>query len=98
MDHQQAQWTRQKIDAEIHQLRVQISTLATRRNTLVPISRLLPEVMTEIFLEARHATKSMPKSRFVLFMNSVCRYWREIYGDNPTLWSWLDLRHPEATL
>ncbi|TFK65176.1 hypothetical protein BDN72DRAFT_209345 [Pluteus cervinus] len=96
MDYEQAELARQKIDAEIHQLRARISFLASKRNTLAPISRLPPEIMTAIFLKARLATVSTPKSRFVAFISWVCRDWREMSFGCSKLWSWLDLQHPDA--
>ena len=68
---------RQAIDDEIDSLQESIRALKFRRNTLAPISRLLPEILVAIFSisshgELRHLDR--------ICVSHVCRRWRGIGG------------------
>lgn len=69
--------------------------LKGHRNTLVPISRLPPEIFSQIFGECT------PRRRLrdleMLAFSQVCRYWRNLALGNPFLWNEPVLLFPELT-
>ena len=72
-----------------------IRSINTRLNALLPISRLPPEVLSEIFLRIAgyrpgHASRP-PKVRAWMRVTHVCTHWREIALQCAELWSRLDV-------
>lgn len=72
-----------------------IRAINTRLNALVPISRLPPEVLSEIFLRmaghrADHKSRP-PKVREWIHVTHACTHWREIALQCAELWSRLDV-------
>ncbi|KAJ6463712.1 hypothetical protein C8R47DRAFT_959091, partial [Mycena vitilis] len=73
-----------------------ISAPDTRRNQLAPISKLSPELLSEIFLiiaassriSADHPSYLSPAEARI--SNSVCHYWGEVALGCPSLWSYID--------
>ena len=87
------QW--QPIDAEIKSLQESIRTLRLRRNALVPVSSLPPEVITSIFtfLHLRVTALTLgenPEPLAWLHVAHVCHQWREIALNQPLFWSHVD--------
>ncbi|TFK65158.1 hypothetical protein BDN72DRAFT_845866 [Pluteus cervinus] len=85
--------TRRIIDAEVLQLRVRISNLLSRRNSLAPISRLPAEVVTIIFVYAQDFSKIKSKSTLAMKISWICRDWRRISLDCSRLWAEIDFAH-----
>jgi hypothetical protein len=92
------QW--QAIDAEVKALEESIRTLKLRRNALVPVSSLPPEVITAIFsfLRLRVTPSALslgekpdqPDPLAWLRVAHVCHRWREIALNQPLFWNHLD--------
>ena len=100
--------TQQDVDNAIQEQKKQLSEiqdrirmLNTRRNALVPIGRLPPEVLGEIFLilvkerfYRLHEGMSLldpyyytPSKHHWFEFLGVCHHWREVVSTNPTFWS-----------
>ncbi len=91
------EYQQQAIDAEIKSLEESILALR-RRNALVPVSSLPPEVIAVIFSFLRVPVESplltlgkMPGLLAWLHVAHVCHRWREIALDQPRFWSHVDL-------
>ncbi|KAJ7631651.1 hypothetical protein DFH06DRAFT_1438840, partial [Mycena polygramma] len=74
-----------------------IFDLDTRRNQLAPISKLSPELLSEIFLiiaaysriSADHPSY-LPPAEARICTNGVCHYWRDVALGCASLWSYID--------
>lgn len=91
------QW--QAIDAEIKSLEESIRTLRLRRNALVPVSSLPPEVITSIFtfLHLRVTALTLgenPEPLAWLHVAHVCHQWREIALNQPLFLESRRFHHP----
>lgn len=77
-----------------------IRAINTQLNALAPVSRLTPEVLSEIFLH--HAgyrtepTSRAPQLREWIQVTHVCTHWREVALQCTTLWSRLQVPGPPA--
>lgn len=75
--------TRQELDAYIIMIRRQ-------SNTLVPIARLPPEILSRIFYECVQLPgSSLEESLWTLWWikaTHVCHHWRSVFLSTPTLW------------
>ncbi|KDQ61415.1 hypothetical protein JAAARDRAFT_203934 [Jaapia argillacea MUCL 33604] len=88
------------IDSDIASHFESIRQLCTKRNSLVPVSRLPPEVLANIF---QHATQSDLSLGFALgspavwwiAITYVCRCWREVALATPSLWCSLPFHRPK---
>ncbi|KAI9455926.1 hypothetical protein BJY52DRAFT_615746 [Lactarius psammicola] len=91
------EYQRQAIDAEIKTLEESIRALRLRRNALVPVSSLPPEVIAAIFTFLRlrftsaaftlgEKTNTLPW----LHVAHVCHRWREIALNQSPFWSHVD--------
>jgi len=82
---------RQLIDAEIKSLEDTIRALKIRRNALVPISSLPPEVIATIFsfvrLPEHFIMAEEPDQLECLRVAHVCHQWREVALNHPSFWS-----------
>ena len=69
---------RQAIDAEILQLKLQVSSLCAKRNLLVPIANLPPELLCRIFLGVCEDAEILNKitGQPSLKLTWICRDWR----------------------
>jgi hypothetical protein len=78
-----------KIDGDIKVLKYVIQEMKYHRNALVPISRVPPETLVEIFsLLPFPADDSECVSYLALIsVTRVCRRWREVALSFPSLWS-----------
>ncbi|KAF5330516.1 hypothetical protein D9619_005218 [Psilocybe cf. subviscida] len=74
------------VDLEARRLVLQkhIQELRTLRNTYAPISKLPDEVLLEIFALTQ---KLYPQDKWYQEVTHVCRSWRDIAIDAPTLWT-----------
>lgn len=82
-----------RLDDEIAALTSVLCNLRTQRNTFSPIARLPPEILASIFI---HCAQSYKKNRHTgsgvpdwVNVSYVCRHWRDVALDCPTLWSFL---------
>lgn len=77
---------RSLIDQELLKLEDSIRVLRSRRNVLVPISQLPPEILSKIFAdcvaECRESTNSLEWIR----VTHVSHHWRTVAFDCPSLW------------
>ncbi|KDQ51403.1 hypothetical protein JAAARDRAFT_140488, partial [Jaapia argillacea MUCL 33604] len=81
------------IDSEIAAHLESIRQLCTKRNSLVPISRLPPEVLASIFVQ--HVAQNDLRSPLLssgcsadwwIAVTHVCKHWREVALATPMLW------------
>ncbi|TFK69602.1 hypothetical protein BDN72DRAFT_767732, partial [Pluteus cervinus] len=93
MDQEPGEAARQKIDAEILKLRIQIAKLSTIRNSLAPISRLDPELLIIIWIYARNSSPISSKSKMAMAISWVSGDWRRISLNWSWLWSDIDFDH-----
>ncbi|TFK65156.1 hypothetical protein BDN72DRAFT_962712 [Pluteus cervinus] len=87
---------RQKLDAKILDLRLQIAALSLTRNSLAPISRLPAELLTIIWVYARNFSPVSSKSKMAMVISWVSSDWRRISLDWSWLWSEIDLHHAKG--
>lgn len=88
------------IDDEIRRLNDYLCLLKSRRNSLCRISRLPPEVLSEVFLV--FAEQLQVQDRFKvnfewITITHVCRLWRETALQHGRLWGKIDLTKPDRT-
>lgn len=88
------------IDGEIQRLNDWICSLKSRRNSLCPISRLPPEVLSEVFLV--FAEQLQAQNRFKvdfkwITIACVCRLWRAIALQHGRLWGRIDTTREDRT-
>jgi hypothetical protein len=88
------------IDSEIQRLNNCICALKSRRNSLCPVSRLPPEVLSEVFLVL--AEQLQAQGRFEVDFKwttvaHVCRIWRNIALQHGRLWGKIDTTIPDRT-
>lgn len=87
------------LDDEIARIQDTLIQLKRRRNSYLPIARLPPELLSEIFLIFRDA--SMPPSDIYcakiswLSIVQIFSYWRNIGLGDPRLWNTVNLRFPD---
>ncbi|TFK69674.1 hypothetical protein BDN72DRAFT_897066 [Pluteus cervinus] len=70
-----------KIDEEIRALEERLVNLRSTRNALIPISRLPPEVLHEVFNIARG------QGTHTIHISWVSRAWRDLALESKTLWT-----------
>lgn len=88
------------IDSEIQRLNRCICSLKSRKNSLCRISRLPPEVLSEVFLVL--AEQLQARDRFKvdfkwITVAQVCRLWRDIALQHGRLWGKIDVTRPDRT-
>ena len=82
-----------RINAEIKSVKESIRALIIRRNALVPVSSLPPEVISSIFSYVRLVVTAptLRKNRLAwLHVAHVYHRWREIALNQPLFWSHVD--------
>jgi len=89
------------IDSEVQRLNDLICSLKSRRNSLCPVSRLPPEVLSEVFLDL--ADQLQAQDRFKVDFKwvsvaHVCRLWRNIALQHGRLWGKVDMANPGRAL
>ncbi len=92
-----ARAARQKIDEDIHQLRLEIQLLRRRRNELSPTYALPPEVVSKIFILLRDWCMGGYRGDQIQWIRvgHVSHYWREVALACPSLWSIPVFTHPD---
>ena len=88
------------IDSEIQRLNDCLCSLKSRRNSLCRISRLPPEVLSEVFLV--FAERLQAQDRFKadfswIAVAHVCRLWRYVALQHGRLWGKIDTTRPDRT-
>ncbi|KII87399.1 hypothetical protein PLICRDRAFT_254172 [Plicaturopsis crispa FD-325 SS-3] len=79
---------RQHVDNEIAALERSIWAFKTRRNEFALISRLPPEILSEVFLCGRAMHTPERDTRWIK-VTYVCRHWRDVALDCPRFWSYI---------
>ncbi|KAF9480801.1 hypothetical protein BDN70DRAFT_977314, partial [Pholiota conissans] len=85
--------TVQSIDKAIQRHQEHILSLRRRRNGLIPISILPPEIFCAIFMIVRTNCAKMDSKtdkRAWVELTHVCSHWRSIAISSPTLWALID--------
>ncbi|KAF8972101.1 hypothetical protein BDZ97DRAFT_1913343 [Flammula alnicola] len=85
---------RHNIDKEIQHLYESIRALKSRRNMHSPISKLPAELFATIFALSREEMKSRAKPWRWIKLTHVCRQWREMANNFPSLWTSLPFDRP----
>ena len=77
------------VDQGIDMAKQLTRSLLTRRNTLVPISLLPPEILARVFhlLVLKEPTFSRRRNLGWITVTHVCRHWREVALDDSSLWA-----------
>ena len=89
------------IDSEIQRLNDLISSLKSRRNSLCPVSRLPPEVLSEVFQDLVEQLQSQDRFKVDfkwISVAHVCRLWRSIALQHGRLWGKIDMTKPDRTM
>ncbi|TFK69740.1 hypothetical protein BDN72DRAFT_767582, partial [Pluteus cervinus] len=86
---------RRKVDEEISRLEARLVSLKLARNELVPIARLHPEILQDIFSVAHSSSEPAQKEIASLRASWVSHRWRELAHQTAALWSYIDFKHPE---
>lgn len=83
-----------QLESEISLIEMMMERLAAQRailqrsiNALSPISRLPPEILTEIFRMTCQASADPTQRITPLFFGGICKEWREIAWSTPLLWN-----------
>ncbi|KAI0059580.1 hypothetical protein BV25DRAFT_1054039 [Artomyces pyxidatus] len=84
------------MDKDIEQLENVLRALKKHRNTLSPISRLPPEILSRIF--SHLAAPSLNTPWMWQTVSHVCRRWREVAVFSPLLWTSIDFRSAAWTM
>ena len=75
------------IDKEIDRARQLIFSLLSHRNALAPISTLPPEILSCIFHFHVHNDPPCEKALGWICTTHVCRHWRQVALNDPSLWA-----------
>ncbi|TFK62433.1 hypothetical protein BDN72DRAFT_777086, partial [Pluteus cervinus] len=100
---------RAKIDAEIQVLQDRIRSLRSSRNTLAPIHRLPPEVMTQIFMWVQLLYRGTLERNAIdaaflpkwIRATHVCQHWRGVALSSKALYTTIlsqNLKYSQAVL
>ncbi|KAI0063904.1 hypothetical protein BV25DRAFT_1990457 [Artomyces pyxidatus] len=82
----------QRVDEELKAMQMVLCAARTRRNAVVAaISRLPPEVLSNIFFEAQSDSPRKRDHLGWINVSHVCRQWRAVALTNKTLWLELPL-------
>jgi hypothetical protein len=87
-----------RLDDEIHALEYRLIGLRTRRNNLMPLCQLPPEILARVLYFAQVANKDNPKKLHTPWINfdcnwhqytHVCRRLRDVAVETPSLWTFI---------
>ncbi|KAH9950055.1 hypothetical protein B0H21DRAFT_881447 [Amylocystis lapponica] len=82
------------LDQEISQMEQSLYSLKAHRNSLVPIFRLPPELISEIFIaHARDRKDTSSEDCSWIRVTHVCHHWRTIALQCPRLWTLITLKN-----
>ncbi|KAF9792571.1 hypothetical protein BJ322DRAFT_1030043 [Thelephora terrestris] len=76
-----------EIDWFINQTSELLSSLRTLRNSLVPVNRIPPEIITSIITYRLSPTPDLGQYEALSPPAAVCRYWRNAICSFPSLWT-----------
>lgn len=88
------------IDSEIQRLNDLICSLKSRRNSLCSVSRLPPEVLSEVFLDLAEQLQAQDRFKIDfkwITLAHVCRLWRHIALQHGRLWGKIDVTESDRT-
>ena len=88
------------IDCEIQRLSNWICSLKSRRNSLCTVSRLPPEVLSEVFLDLAEQLQAQDRFKVDFKWTSVahvCHLWRHVALQHGRLWGKIDMTRPDRT-
>ncbi|KAJ3540387.1 hypothetical protein NMY22_g4319 [Coprinellus aureogranulatus] len=85
-----------KLEQRTALLKAEILALENRRNALVFINQLPPEILSAIFdIVKTHAKRRSYHRRFSwMSVSFVCRHWRAVALDSTSLWTPVDFENP----
>ncbi|KAF9232488.1 hypothetical protein BU15DRAFT_81175 [Melanogaster broomeanus] len=92
-----------RIDDEVALLKLQTCALLTQRNALSPVSRLPHEILATVFLYQAYSFYQDPRYPNIwgappwANVSYVCRHWRAVALNCPSLWSFLFVFPPRWT-
>ncbi|GJE90034.1 hypothetical protein PsYK624_061550 [Phanerochaete sordida] len=91
-----------RLESEATRIQATMLAVKSRRNALVPIGRLPPELLAEVFYELVCLYDDHPRSPkqhqspfYWLYVTSVCSAWRRVALNAPRVWSHIHF-HPKA--
>jgi hypothetical protein len=86
-------------DSQIALLKASVVELQTHRNSLIPIARLPPEILVQVFTVFINRGSSEFSSGDMTWMRlaKVCRHWHSLIMGTPTLWSFLLFNNVKLT-
>jgi len=76
-----------EVDWFINQTSKLLSSLRTLRNSLVPVNRIPPEIVTSIISHRVAPTPDLGQYQVLSSPVAVCRYWRNAISSFPPLWT-----------
>jgi len=88
------------IDNEIRRLNDCICSLKSRKNSLCPVSRLPPEVLSEVFLVLAEQLQAQDRFKVDfkwISVAHVCHLWRNVALQHGRLWGKIDVTKPDRT-
>src|SRR6202044_2256221 len=89
-----------RVDEELFKLFYTRSAVRTRRNMLAFISRMPPEILSQIFEccvnDTRRYISGIPDNYWFKFSH-VCQHWRHVALNNPGLWNHITFHQPRWT-
>lgn len=93
--HEEVAAWRKSTEDEVQKHKHAISNLWSQFNARLPVSRLPPEVLTKIFIMHRDFAKypggaKLGHPRYWIAISHVCRHWRTVALNYPTLWTYID--------
>ncbi|KAJ8490025.1 hypothetical protein ONZ45_g13357 [Pleurotus djamor] len=88
-----------QIDEQIQEHEAIIRSLKSERNTHSDISQLPDEILALILIARRDGDVLSPRPSCLdwLSTTAVCRHWRQVSLDTPSLWSYVDLEYSAKT-
>ncbi|KAJ3526537.1 hypothetical protein NMY22_g10119 [Coprinellus aureogranulatus] len=78
----------------------ELIALKTCQNAIVPINRLPPEILSQIFHHVQDLDEGDGSSLrvvFWVFITGICKHWRAVALNCNTLWAYLAFPHPKFT-
>ncbi|KAJ3545840.1 hypothetical protein NMY22_g2286 [Coprinellus aureogranulatus] len=85
-----------KLSDRIYVLEHEVAAVKACQNATVPINRLPPEILSQVFLDVRGKEARVEAASWVT-VTHVCRHWRDIALRFTNLWTHLAFPHPDFT-
>ncbi|KAF6756718.1 hypothetical protein DFP72DRAFT_963897 [Ephemerocybe angulata] len=83
------------IQRRVDELKNEICALNSLHNSLSPINRLPPEVLSDIIIQG--SSQSRKESLLWIRLSHICKHWREVALDCASLWSDISFQNPTLT-